>query len=478
MSAGLQANEIIIVRRRASLETDSVKGGVWKIAFADFMTAMMAFFLVMWLINVTDESVRKGVAQYFNPVKLASTTQTRKGLNDPDVPGPEVTNPAKIDAQMETTPDPDGSPGAANGSDATGSMPLRDGLVAGRRAGEFNPTLSEAQLFSDPYAVLDELVGTLGDQLEAGVAPETEGIGQQQTEGALGGDAFRDPFDPMYWQFLPGRKTSVQEGGPAASVTGQTAIGTVAFEAPATGEEGETPAQPQPQGTAAGQTPETQPDAPLTAAAVPQPKEGVAPATVTEAVAAAPQQAPVAEASTPPAPEAAKAETAEAETAEAAQAASRTEAAAAEIREAITSSANGPLAETASRIEVSRQDGGVLISLTDAENFGMFAVGSAEPRPELVKLMERIGAVLSSRPGKIIIRGHTDARPFRSASNDNWRLSTSRAHMALYMLVRGGVEAGRIERVEGYADRELKQAEDPYAPANRRIEIFLMEEGA
>jgi chemotaxis protein MotB len=91
--------------------------------------------------------------------------------------------------------------------------------------------------------------------------------------------------------------------------------------------------------------------------------------------------------------------------------------------------------------------------------------------------MERIGAILSSRTGKIIIRGHTDARPFRSASNDNWRLSTSRAHMALYMLVRGGVDAGRIERVEGYADRELKQADDPYAPANRRIEIFLMEEG-
>ncbi|MEH0071240.1 flagellar motor protein MotB [Pannonibacter sp. Pt2-lr] len=150
MSAGLQANEIIIVRRRASLESDTVKGGVWKIAFADFMTAMMAFFLVMWLINVTDESVRKGVAQYFNPVKLASTTQTRKGLNDPDVPGPEITNPAKIDVQMETTPDPDGSPGAANGSDATGSMPLREGLVAGRRAGEFNPTLSEAQLSATP----------------------------------------------------------------------------------------------------------------------------------------------------------------------------------------------------------------------------------------------------------------------------------------------------------------------------------------
>lgn len=516
MSADLQPAEIVIVRRRASLEADVVKGGVWKIAFADFMTAMMAFFLVMWLINVTDESVRKGVAQYFNPVKLASTTQTRKGLNDPDVPGPEVTNPAKIDSMMETTPDPDGTPGAANGSDATGARPLRDGLVPGGKAGDFSPQFSDQQLFSDPYAVLDQLAGSLGDQVATGSAPETLGIGSEQQEGAQGGEAFRDPFDPMYWQFLPGRKTATKEGGKAEDVTGQTAIGTLAFEAPASETEGEAPAMPVE--AAAGQDLQAAPDAPLATVSLPQPKaqaslqteareqapavahepqpaaagggvESVAAmAQVTAVQAEVPQavqprtgqlQTGVSRAGTPePAGPQVIAEQTVVSPVAPASGTEAAEAAASEIREAIAAAGQGPLAQTASRIEVSQQDGGVLISLTDAENFGMFAVGSAEPRPELVKLMEKVGGVLSARKGRIVIRGHTDARPFRKAGNDNWRLSTSRAHMALYMLVRGGVNAARIERVEGYADRELKQADDPYAASNRRIEIFLMEEGA
>lgn len=42
-------------------------GGAWKIAYADFVTAMMAFFLLMWLLNATTEQQRKGISDYFNP---------------------------------------------------------------------------------------------------------------------------------------------------------------------------------------------------------------------------------------------------------------------------------------------------------------------------------------------------------------------------------------------------------------------------
>jgi chemotaxis protein MotB len=42
-------------------------GGAWKVAYADFVTAMMAFFLLMWLLNATTEDQRKGLADYFNP---------------------------------------------------------------------------------------------------------------------------------------------------------------------------------------------------------------------------------------------------------------------------------------------------------------------------------------------------------------------------------------------------------------------------
>ncbi|MEG7747604.1 OmpA family protein, partial [Listeria monocytogenes] len=86
-------------------------------------------------------------------------------------------------------------------------------------------------------------------------------------------------------------------------------------------------------------------------------------------------------------------------------------------------------------------------NVTDDLNFSMFAVGSAEPRPEMVRAMERIAKALSGRPGKIVIRGHTDSRPFRSEVYDNWRLSTARAHIASYMLTRAGVDEGRIARI-------------------------------
>lgn len=42
-------------------------GGAWKVAYADFVTAMMAFFLLMWLLNATSEEQRQGIAAYFNP---------------------------------------------------------------------------------------------------------------------------------------------------------------------------------------------------------------------------------------------------------------------------------------------------------------------------------------------------------------------------------------------------------------------------
>jgi chemotaxis protein MotB len=103
----------------------------------------------------------------------------------------------------------------------------------------------------------------------------------------------------------------------------------------------------------------------------------------------------------------------------------------------------------------------------------MFAVGSAEPQARVVHIMEKIAQVLKNRPGVIVVRGHTDARPYRSAIYDNWRLSSARAQMAYYMLVRGGLPEKRVERIEGYADRRLKMANNPMAAENRRIEILL-----
>ena len=106
-------------------------------------------------------------------------------------------------------------------------------------------------------------------------------------------------------------------------------------------------------------------------------------------------------------------------------------------------------------------------------NFSMFAVGSAEPSPEVVKAMESIGKILRERPGSIVLLGHTDGRAYRSQTYDNWRLSSARAQMAYYMLTRAGVSEARFARVVGYANRSLKDPAHPLAAENRRIEILL-----
>jgi chemotaxis protein MotB len=124
-------------------------------------------------------------------------------------------------------------------------------------------------------------------------------------------------------------------------------------------------------------------------------------------------------------------------------------------------------------VEVTPRRGGVLISVTDELRYGMFEIGSAVPQRQLVLAMEKIAQSLDSRSGKVVIMGHTDGRPFRSADYDNWRLSTARAHAAYYMLVRGGLQEARVTEIAGFADRMLKVADDPLDDSNRRIEIFL-----
>ncbi len=58
----------IIIKKKRIEAADGHHGGAWKVAYADFVTAMMAFFLLMWLLNATTENQRKGLADYFSPV--------------------------------------------------------------------------------------------------------------------------------------------------------------------------------------------------------------------------------------------------------------------------------------------------------------------------------------------------------------------------------------------------------------------------
>jgi len=63
----MSAGQTIIIKRPKIVKGGGHHGGAWKVAYADFVTAMMAFFLLMWLLNATTEDQRRGLADYFNP---------------------------------------------------------------------------------------------------------------------------------------------------------------------------------------------------------------------------------------------------------------------------------------------------------------------------------------------------------------------------------------------------------------------------
>ncbi|MCK5932807.1 MAG: MotB family protein [Fulvimarina manganoxydans] len=381
--------EIIIVRRKKGHD-DGHHGGVWKIAFADFMTAMMAFFLVMWLTNSSDDSTRKQVAQYFNPIKMTDSAPSSRGIEKKDDQGKRKDETqGQVDATVNG--DPSGKP------------------IAGEETGG-----EEQALFRDPYAVLAEIAAESVASGAGDKEGEPDGSG---LPGLNGGDAYRDPFDPASWQLSP----NMREAGGDLEDLPPSEFKTAVL--PPEGAEDKSEAESE---------------------------------TATD-TADASQEAPAAAES--------KVTTAGEETERVAELKK-------EIEEKLASMGEGVPA----KVEVSEGDGGVKISLADDFASGMFSVGSARPNGEAVAMMEKIADVLKERQGQVVIRGHTDARPFSgNGEYDNWRLSTARAHMAYYMLVRGGLQEARVQAIEGFADREPKDAADPEAAINRRIEILLVE---
>lgn len=395
--------EIVIVRRGRDDGEDSHHGGVWKIAYADFMTAMMAFFLVMWLINAANEETKAAVASYFNPVKLMDRNARPKGIEDSDEEKGKVRfeRPDSTDAETKSS--------------------------RNDRNAETQPEREERQIFKDPYAVLAEIAtdsGVLQNRSVAGAG----GINRAgPMTGAEGGEAYRDPFNPNYWTERAKDEIFPLTGSPPVPPPSVEKSATIQKEMQSNG--------------------------------LVQPEQ----AALKERIEAGELKLDGSK----------SADTTKKDDKPGLEQADIAQKLAAEIAK-ITGAANE---EKAPDITVVPTEDGVMIQLTDRVDYGMFAIGSAKPDKRVVQVLDEIGKIIARRKGDVIISGHTDARPFKSETYDNWRLSSARAHMAYYMLTRGGLDVKRILRVEGYADRDPKIKSDPYAAQNRRIDIFLKTAG-
>ncbi|MFK5978689.1 MAG: MotB family protein [Rhizobiaceae bacterium] len=419
-------HEEIIIIKRGGGDHDGHHGGAWKIAFADFMTAMMAFFLVMWLINSSSEQTKKAVASYFNPIKLMDKTSNPKGIRDPKYGKPaevESDNDSTVIASPETTME-------------TLSAEL---------------TKAEAEMFADPYAVLSEIAAGVGSGAKSGEETDGKPSSQSKNLGISGGEAFHDPFDPSSWSLDFGVKDDTsekgkgnigdftEEGVPLAGSSDQLKKGT----------ENEIEAAL------------AQDKAAKEMAAIEKEKKEVAEklAAMDAETAEKDKEAKVAK------------EDDEAKLKKLADEQAAKELAM-ELREALKDVV-GNKDVSGLNVSVQSTGDGAIISLEDDPVHGMFRIGSARPRKNMIMVMAKIAEIISSKSGKITISGHTDGRKYKSLGYDNWRLSTARAHMAHYMLVQGGLEEARVERIDGYADSKLKIPDNKLAASNRRIEIFL-----
>jgi chemotaxis protein MotB len=497
-------NEIIIVKRHKG-DHDGAHGGAWKIAYADFMTAMMAFFLIMWLVNAANEETKAAVASYFNPIKLTSEVPPDEGLQTPkrakeknDAVEKQKENKDGKQADSETNP----------------------GKTDNQNTEMDQVKQSEADYFENPYAVIAEIAQETEDKANISIKGDGGASDAGPGTGADGGEAFKDIFDPDFWTQqveisktspanasdvpaetagLPGDGEIVNADNPDSVFKGTEEEGDKKSGEQESGElspgdgqsdkkdvgDKDKPAKADKQQTANGAKDENKDGAAVHADDGTPDKEKLGKTdkdkngksnkdkngkTDKDKNGLSDQdklgdndKALLAKFDKN---KDGKLDAAEMKAAEVAKAAKEIELA---LRKELGDRA-GYLAEG---LVVQPAEGGMLISVTDQVKTPMFRSGSAIPTKETIVAMDAIAKLIKDRKGQIAIRGHTDGRPYKSKTYDNWRLSTARAQSAYFMLLRSGVVEDRISQISGFADHRLKFPKDPLNAGNRRIEILI-----
>ena len=409
-------NDLIFIKRVKKAHHDEAHGGAWKIAYADFVTAMMAFFLLMWLLNATTEDQRTAISNYFAPASVSQSMSGAGGVlggrtideegamaarhSSPRVllgnPSPILGNAREESEQMVGSFTRRGPVEDHTFDDASGShMGPLDAHDQAQGEGAFLGTVKKKTDKSAKEAALG-----------AGNAPKDFGPGEGEGVSPVKGDkqgfdARQGPHDNT--EFDPtiahGQQQSLANRGDQPQAVRQ-------------------PNNRMPRGL-----------------------------TTSEAV---PYQRHFAEEN----------RFAQAERA---------------LKQAIAS--DPQLKKFEKNFKIDRSDAGLRIQMVDDEKKAMFPLGSAEMLDLTSQLLGKVAAMVKPMSNKIVIAGHTDAIPYRSGSGySNWELSTDRAHAARRSLVEAGVPEERIISVSGKAATDPLIKADPKAAGNRRISILLMRE--
>ncbi|MDQ1153536.1 flagellar motor protein MotB [Brevundimonas sp. SORGH_AS_0993] len=160
----------ILIKKVKKVSGGGHHGGAWKVAYADFVTAMMAFFLLMWLINTTDPEQKKGIAEYFAPASVSETTSGSGGILGGTAlgdDGPKSSGSQAIIEQMAPQAPDTTSPGSSSSLGAASDAALQ-AEVQKREAAEF---ASAAESLRQAMQSMPELA-ELSKQLIVDQTPE------------------------------------------------------------------------------------------------------------------------------------------------------------------------------------------------------------------------------------------------------------------------------------------------------------------
>ncbi|MBE2189366.1 MAG: OmpA family protein [Desulfobulbaceae bacterium] len=124
------------------------------------------------------------------------------------------------------------------------------------------------------------------------------------------------------------------------------------------------------------------------------------------------------------------------------------------------------------KIEMTKE--GLRIELIESTESLFFEIGSSKLSKAAINILKVLGREIGKLPNYVDIEGHTDSRSYRGASDySNWELSTDRANASRRMLEREGLWDGQIVEVKGFADKRLRNPDNPFDMSNRRISILI-----
>ncbi len=404
----------IIIKRKKAAHAGG-HGGAWKVAYADFVTAMMAFFLLLWLLNVVTSDQKRGISDYFAPASVSRESSGSGGVlggQSLTVQGALVSPTSPLAADVPGV----GPPGYATEESENADENVDSGAKKEDKStpntnnNASNNTTKNNNKQADDTAKLNKKPGESDKEFmdRLNKAAEKLGIpGKQTTERV----------DDFMRRLYESSSNYLKQQSDEGRVDYQKRMDQAAHDLNLPGQ----------------QPGESLPD-------------------FVKRVAEAADQIHKAQQETEHFQEAATS-----------------------IRQAIQEIPE--LKELAKNLVVDTTPEGLRIQIVDQEQNVMFSAGSSQMEPQAKALMGLVAKAIADLPNKLSVSGHTDSSPFtHGGGRDNWDLSTERANASRRALEAAGIADSRITDVVGRADRDLLFPNDPTSPRNRRISIVLLRE--